>query len=386
MAKGVQIKRARGRPVSFRTLAKNEYSRLGDVRYPPTQDLIAIHGWLIKKPGTTDINLQEATDVANQFLAKRREYLLQELAIADDALGTPPSESIEPQKPQGSERQQQSLETQFTPAIQWNGAAFLSPREALLMLEEAIGNKDLANRGWHALKRYMVEKRGLERFIGETRGYEPIDVNQISKILSISPPDDVIPIVGCFPGGEIKEIVRRVNPYLRYQQQIYVIKEGADLTGVISKLEIIAKSLRQGNLSMHAVEQILRERKLHADASYFDIARDSLFKRGQDGTYEPESVNTFQARTKGYRFVKFRNLLGRNLSESHTLLEALDRYHGDLVVAFVANPELTDSQDAPERFYLFRQNDLGYVDVPVLGKALHIEFHPSFHEGVKGPP
>ena len=99
MAKGVQIKRARGRPVSFRTLAKNEYSRLGDVRYTPTQDLIAIHGWLIKKPGTTDINLQEATDVANQFLAKRREYLLQELAIANDALGTPPSESIEPQKP-----------------------------------------------------------------------------------------------------------------------------------------------------------------------------------------------------------------------------------------------------------------------------------------------
>jgi len=356
----------------------------GGIEYTTTEELLKVQGWLLGKPCITNGESTQAKRVAKNKFNRRRAHILKELSLLNHVLGieeTRQEQEIHEQPPQASndgktleERvdAQQAQDSVPRTRQSTSRTAYHTQKEGICVLEKELNNLPFALTAWHILKRYVVSEEAIERFISLTEGYTPFNLNAVENELHVSA-QEALRITSSYPGEEIREIIRRVNPNMRHQKQIFLIKKGISVVNIAESLKRIYAAMGQGHYAQLDTDSVLLEKKLHPGANYFDLARESIFERRPDGTYSKESVAAFRGKSEGYRFTRLRDLIEGETTPLQELVEALNRCEDDIVLKFQVKEEFYHGLPFfNDQMYMFRHDSGGRVDTRSLSKALGI--------------
>jgi len=349
---------------------------MGGIENTPTEELLKVQGWLLRKPAITKGEAAQAKRIARSNFNRRRTLLLKELALLNFVLGIQKTPYPQQQEARGDGR---SLEEKVAPieeekntgaAPELNlGQVYLDPKEAKRRLFSFFQDILMSNVMYGVLKRDGIPFSLIERFTALTSGYAFIDINLISQELNVYNPKDVLRILSSFPGDEIKEIVKELNPQERYNKQIYIMQKNAPFPDVLTRLKRIRDSLNQPHFAYADLLEILKGKELHPNSSYFDIVVRTLFARRPEGTYDRDSVQKFNQESEKYKFAQLRKLLNYDLSRIPEFVEALEKYDGPLILKYPVSGDLIQSPNDPTHIYLFKEP----IDIEILGSMIKFE-------------
>lgn len=184
---------------------------------------------------------------------------------------------------------------------------------------------------------------------------------------------DVPDFLSCARHLGIQNLPNITNPYHRLSK-IYVIKRGTVLRDILPDLNHIVTSLSDGNCSYYSVSEFLfKNRRLPTHHELFDPVIETVFNTTDCGTYTRESFETFESRSRGYRFNPIKQVFSTDQNVVNMALEALRRYDGELVLSIDLTRAESRKPEFPSIIYMFKCDERGVVPIDQLKRELELD-------------
>ncbi|MBU2459319.1 MAG: hypothetical protein KKB29_03075, partial [Nanoarchaeota archaeon] len=224
-------------------------------------------------------------------------------------------------------------------------------------------------------ERETLFKDHLERFKELYNDYDSLKFSEIQDKLGESP-SDVIRILSSYPGNEVVDFVRMINPYNRGQKHFFAIRKNVSEEEILTPLFKIQEALNEGHFSYYDVSQVLGfERKMESNHPLFEPVAEVVFTRREDGTYDEGSIEKFREETKGYRFKMLKRIFNSHQPSIDSLVDSLGYYEGPLTKRIDIIDAPSRRPQDPTEIYMFKCDEDWAIDVKALVEEFGLPYH-----------
>ena len=123
----------------------------------------------------------------------------------------------------------------------------------------------------------MVVRESVQQVIEIFQKYSSVDFHVINARLGLEGYANLVDILSCYRGEEIRDLVRIVNPYLRLRKLHYIILNSSQIEDVLPRLKEIKSSLGEGHISYNEVSKVLQRYRMPFDHELFDPVIETVF-------------------------------------------------------------------------------------------------------------
>lgn len=338
----------------------------------PVNALRNCHEWILQMPNITQEQIVEANAIAEGMYTARRNIAAAQLSRLNQLLNAPEGQFIGPQNPEAFLKE---VEQEVIPKSQRIGRAekpFLTFSPAHKMLCQVI-DKHTASAVFFALSDPSIKSSHLETFCASFQGYVLLNLLRAGADLGVKKQEEVLKIVSCYQGREIRDAVKEIRPEKRYDASLYLQQENISLEMLMEPLRRIQTSLQEGNISYMQVVFLLDRKMIPGDAPFFNSLIESQLDMNPDGTYSPGSFTELQERTEGYRYLPSRVLVGEDKRKLTDFFHALKEYRGNLAITIDLTQAPSFTRGQKENVFLFKCNERSNVDIKALGEAVGMQ-------------